>query len=134
MKKIFIAAAAVLMANVASAENCSMLSAEHQKCIDKAMATTDMIECNAAESARQDKVLNQVYKEVMKCLPKEKAEELKKGQRAWLKLRDGNAEFMNGLTGGTIDGINSSSQYAEDIAIRVQYLQSIRDTVCEPAD
>ena len=134
MKKIFIAAAAVLLANMANAENCSMLSAEHQKCIDKAMATTDIIECNSAESARQDKVLNQVYKEVMKCLTKEKAEELKKGQRAWLKLRDGNSGFMSDLTGGTIDGINSSSQYAEDIAIRVQYLQAIRDTVCEPAD
>lgn len=134
MKKIIIAAAAVMLANVACAENCSMVSDTHQKCIDSAMSTTDMIECASAEAKRQDVELNKVYKEVMKCLSKEKAEELKKGQRAWLKLRDGNAQFFYNLTGGTIDGINSSAQYAEDVAIRVQYLKSIRDTACGPAD
>lgn len=62
------------------------LSAEYEKCGDRAESNTSRLQdCEAAEFERQDRRLNSAYRSLMPLLPKRKAEELRAVQRKWLE-------------------------------------------------
>ncbi len=103
---------------------------EYGKCLDRSEGVTmSMLECMDKELQLQDKLLNKTYKEVMAVLSPEQKELLKAGQRAWLKMRDADAELQGTLTGGTIDKLNFHSTHLDYTVRRIAYLQSLLEVL-----
>lgn len=102
------ALAFVLLASVANADtDTSEYSPAYQKCLDKSGETTQgIVECIDKEVKVQDARLNQNYKAAMQMLETEaRKTQLRDVQRAWIKYRDAQCQFMATLTGGTMDRI-----------------------------
>jgi uncharacterized protein YecT (DUF1311 family) len=124
MKKIVLLSA--LFASLAFAE--VKLSPSYDKCMDKSGGTTSsMLECADKETKIQDLKLNKAYKNAMKALEPKKQMELKDVQRLWVKYRDAHCGFYEGLTGGTMDSLNTSSCFLEMTAVRVEELEAIAE-------
>ncbi len=124
MKKIVLLSA--LFASLAFAE--AKLSPSYSKCMDESGGVTAaMLDCIAKETKVQDAKLNKAYKNAMKALTSKEQTQLKEVQRIWIKYRDANCGFYNGLTGGTIDAINASSCFLNMIAERGEELESIAE-------
>jgi uncharacterized protein YecT (DUF1311 family) len=122
MKKIVLLS--VVFASLAFAE--VKLSPSYDKCMDKSGGvTSSMLDCGNTEIKIQDTKLNKAYKNAMKALEPKKQTELKDVQRLWVKYRDAQCGFYNGLTGGTIDSLNASSCVLEMTAQRTQELENI---------
>ncbi len=110
--------------NAASAEE--GYSAAYNKCMDASGGvTSSMLDCQAAELKVQDKLLNASYKQAMAVLDDEQKKLLKEGQRAWIKMRDADASLLRGLSGGTMDALNSSSVFLDYTLDRVKFLKSL---------
>lgn len=117
MKKIVLLSA--VFASLAFAE--VKLSPSYDKCMDKSGGvTSSMLDCGNAETKIQDTKLNKAYKNAMKALEPKKQTELKDVQRLWVKYRDSQCGFYNGLTGGTVDSLNASSCFLNMTAERAE--------------
>jgi len=101
-------------------------SKQYDHCIDNSNGITSvMLNCESDEMEKQEKLLNANYKKVMVTLNQEKKLELKRSQQLWLKYRDAKCGFFYGLSGGTVDLLNSSSCFLEMIAIRAYELSNL---------
>jgi uncharacterized protein YecT (DUF1311 family) len=64
---------------------------------------TEMTQCAAEAYKAADKVLNQVYQQLVAKLDDEEKAQLKEAQTAWLKYRDTNCDFVaDQYKGGTM--------------------------------
>jgi uncharacterized protein YecT (DUF1311 family) len=78
------------------------LSPEYSACLDKAKGiTSDMVDCIAAETGRQDTKLNENYKQLMAKLSPDRKKALLDAERAWITFRDANCQFYGDPQGGT---------------------------------
>ncbi len=137
MKRLFLAVPLALLSlgsSLALAETPqpkeTTLSKQYAACMEKAAATVDMLDCMAAEETLQDARLNTMYKDLMKKLPKERAEKLKEAQRAWIKFRDAHAMYLSSGE-GTAAGLVGSDWMVISTAERATQLANELDMVNE---
>jgi uncharacterized protein YecT (DUF1311 family) len=101
----FLASAAVAVV----AQDKDGLTAEYSRCIDKAGGVDPaMLDCIDAETRRQDKRLNDVYKKLMSKLNPERKKQLLEAQRLWLKFTEANCSFYLDPDGGTAARLSAS--------------------------
>ncbi|QKF73852.1 LprI family protein (DUF1311 domain) [Aliarcobacter faecis] len=81
----------------------SQHSLSFEKCLEGKWRDAEMAACTYEETKLEDKRLNQAYKKAMQTIKKDKRDELKEVQRAWIKYRDLNCNFNSYITGGTMD-------------------------------
>ncbi len=98
------------------------LSKEFTSCLAKATATVEMLDCMAAENTQQDARLNTVYKKLMEKLPKERKEKLKEAQRAWLKFRDAQTNYLASAE-GTAASLTSADWLLQSTIARTKQLE-----------
>ena len=86
--------------------NISSINAQKPKKIDPCanpQTQTEMTQCAADAYKAADKVLNQVYQNLVAKLDDEEKAQLKEAQTAWLKYRDTNCDFVaDQYKGGTM--------------------------------
>ena len=82
-------------------------SAEFQRCIDAAGGMDSRsAQCEAEEAARQDKVLNKVYRDLLSSFTGARREALIKAERGWVAYREVECAFRaSGETGGTLASV-----------------------------
>jgi len=98
-------------------------SKKYDDCMDHSKGITSiMLKCIIDEKNKQDMLLNNNYKKVIVTLNKVKKLEFKKSQRLWMKYRDAKCNFFTGLSGGTVDSLNTTSCFLEMTAVRVNEL------------
>ena len=71
--------------------------------------TTDVLQCIAAETSRQDARLNETYRALRGQLHSGRRTELVAAQRLWMQYRDANCRFHNYPDGGSPAAIHSAS-------------------------
>ena len=102
------------------------LSPGYSKCMDKSGSVTSlMLECDAKEYKVQDTKLNKMYKSAMLKLDDQGKIKLKNVQRIWVQYKEAKCGFYDGLSGGTMDALNSSGCTIEETALRAQELEDI---------
>jgi uncharacterized protein YecT (DUF1311 family) len=100
-------------------------SPTYRQCLDRSgWVTVAMSECNAQELRYQDRLLNSRYRALISGLNGKKRRELKEAQRLWIRYRDANCGFYNGLTGGTMDIVASGGCYVDMTARRAMELEA----------
>jgi uncharacterized protein YecT (DUF1311 family) len=92
-------------------------------------STSSMLECAVKETKVQDLKLNKEYKNAMKVLEPKKQAELKDVQRVWVKYRDVQCGFYEGLTGGTMDSLNASSCFLNMTADRAEEIKGFAEPI-----
>lgn len=91
---------------------------------DNATTQAAMSQCAADAYAREDKLLNQTYKEVMAKLEPSRQEALKQAQRDWLKFRDSHCKSEAAeVQGGSMYPLMMSSCLAETTTARTEKLK-----------
>lgn len=122
MKKVFsvlLVCSSVMFAEV-------KLSPAYSKCVNNAGGvTSSMLDCDAKEYKVQDAKLNKMYKAAMSQLDAQGKNKLKNVQRIWVQYKEAKCGFYDGLSGGTMDALNSSGCTIEETALRAQELESI---------
>jgi len=99
---VILLAAAVLATASEAQESTPKFSAAYYKCEESAAGSDmAMTECASAESERQDKTLNSVYRELVTRVPPDAKQALIKSERAWLSFRDAQCDFEYQQVGGT---------------------------------
>jgi uncharacterized protein YecT (DUF1311 family) len=102
------------------------LSPAYSKCVNNAGGvTSSMLECNEKEYKVQDAKLNKMYKTAMSKLDPQGKTKLKNVQRIWVQYKEAKCGFYDGLSGGTMDALNSSGCTIEETALRAQELEGI---------
>lgn len=96
-----------------------------EKCIEKDSSTLGKIECSDKAYDMWDKELNKVYQKLMKKLSSKERELLKESQKQWLKFRDAEFRFIDGLFlgYGTVVNVEKVDQKYEFLKARVLQLQ-----------
>jgi uncharacterized protein YecT (DUF1311 family) len=98
-------------------------SPAYTTCMDTSGGVTvNMLDCVGAGIELQDGLLNQNYKAAMQALTPGQQTQLRDAQRLWIKLRDADCDLLSGLTGGTMDSLNSSSCVLDMTKARVEHL------------
>ncbi|SPA25162.1 conserved hypothetical protein, DUF1311 [Cupriavidus taiwanensis] len=118
---------------VAAAENGTQnggLSADYERCMDKAVSTADMLNCAALESRVQDTALNRAYQSLLRRLEAPRTGQLRVAQRAWLEYRQANCAYVSNPAGGSAARVAGASCLLEMTAARVREL---RDFATEAA-
>ncbi|MBF0495448.1 MAG: DUF1311 domain-containing protein [Deltaproteobacteria bacterium] len=87
--------------------------------------TIRIVQCHNQRYQKADQELNQVYAEAMKHLTEPQKQKLKEAQRAWLKYRDTNFEFVKELNrdSGTYASIELADYQATMVEKRVLELK-----------
>ena len=89
-----------------------------------AQTTADMRACENARYEKAEQELNMVYENLMQKLDSGQQEKLRVAQRAWLKFRDANADFMaDAARGGTLEPLIRTSVLADMTAARAAELR-----------
>lgn len=97
--------AIALSAGVASAQT-GNYSPEYRSCLGPAGADDDKrMACVKAETARQDKLLNEAYTRLQARLKTSQKEALTQSERAWIKFRDAECDFQGSVDIGGPLGI-----------------------------
>lgn len=110
-----LAALATIFPALAAAQNC--------KNPDTQMA---MNICAARDYEREDKRLNQTYRDLVAKLEQGKRDKLREVQHAWLSYRDLNCDFQSDdYKGGTIFSLVQSSCLAEMTKQRTKDLKAL---------
>lgn len=120
-----LAALLVLAGGARGAEDLP-LSRGFDQCVDKAGGSdAGVIECLGAEYTRQDKRLNDAYRKLLARVSKQKGEELRKVQRAWLAYVEAECGFLydNEAFAGTSDRVQASSCNVTERARRAADLE-----------
>jgi uncharacterized protein YecT (DUF1311 family) len=86
-----------------------------------------VMECLGAEYTRQDKRLNDAYRKLLARVSKQKGDELRKVQRAWLAYVEAECGFLydNEAFAGTSDRVEASSCNVTERARRAADLEGI---------
>ncbi|WP_434630987.1 lysozyme inhibitor LprI family protein [Chromobacterium sp. CV08] len=93
-------------ANVLACAEEASYSHHYDRCMDQAGGVTvGMLDCIAAEHARQDKQLNDTYRKLMATLPAKRQQRLQTAQRLWLKYRAANCNAYVDPDGGTAESL-----------------------------
>ena len=122
MKRLMIAAGALLLSTSALADECSNASTQ-----------TDMNTCTAQQYQAADKTLNQTYQAAIKRAEAPQRELLKKAQQAWIALRDADCAFIgSGTEGGSIQPMIVNQCLADKTNEREAYLATLMQ--CEEGD
>ncbi|MGO4812015.1 lysozyme inhibitor LprI family protein [Cupriavidus sp. 2MCAB6] len=125
MKKALLSAL-LLAASFAAHADEKLLSKQYGACMERPDVTTaGMHECIAAETARQDKTLNTIYKRLQQAISPARKPRLLDAQRAWLKFRDANCDFQADPDGGTLAGVNASACVMQMTADRAKELADL---------
>jgi uncharacterized protein YecT (DUF1311 family) len=104
------------------------LSKEFSACMDKSDGvTSNMLNCIAAETKRQDARLNKAYKEIMGQLSNERQKQLQNAQRLWIKYRDANCGFYADPDGGTSAQVSASECFMKATAERASELEGLTE-------
>lgn len=104
-------------------------SSSYDKCMDKAGNNLETRECIYKETQGQEVKLTKAYKNAMKVLEPKKQTELRDVQRLWISFRKAKCAFYYGITGGTIESINSSSCFLDMTTERVEEIEWIVEIV-----
>ncbi len=97
-------------------------------CMNKASATTDMVECYNSAYNFWDKILNRNYKRAMKnCdengTPECKAN-LKKAQRAWIQYKEGMSDYIYNSSDGSMSRLSAIGFLTEETKKQAQLLRT----------
>ena len=116
---VFAVAAAPLFAHAHD----KLFSKQLATCMDRAEGTTPArLNCMAAETDSQKKLLNANYARLMKLTAPERKSQLEDAQRAWIKWRDANCAFYEDSADGTGAEIEASSCLLNTTADRAKEL------------
>ncbi|MEL2243040.1 lysozyme inhibitor LprI family protein [Leclercia adecarboxylata] len=122
MKRLMIAAGALLLSSIAQADECANASTQ-----------TEMNTCTAQQYQAADKTLNQTYQAAIKRAEAPQRELLKKAQQAWIALRDADCAFIgSGTEGGSIQPMIVNQCLADKTNEREAYLATLMQ--CEEGD
>jgi uncharacterized protein YecT (DUF1311 family) len=106
MKHLFSILAGVLLASCASAakaQDDASNTPAYESCLDRASGVTvSMRECISEEHARQDTLLNEAYRDLMRRLGTEGQTDLRNAQRAWIAFREAECAYRGSGETGTI--------------------------------
>jgi uncharacterized protein YecT (DUF1311 family) len=85
-------------------------TAAYAECIKKSGGvTSEMFDCNSAETDRQNAKLNQSYQKLMATITASRKQQLVEAQKAWAKYRKLNCIFYYDPDGGTAARLAGSS-------------------------
>lgn len=107
---------------------CVLLSAATARADDCGNATTQaaMTQCAIDAYTREDKLLNQTYKEVMAKLDPAHRKPLRQAQRDWIKYRDSHCKAeAASVQGGSLYGTVMNSCLAETTQARTKTLKAM---------
>lgn len=122
MKRLMIAAGALLLSTGALADECA-----------NANTQVEMNACSAGQYQAADKKLNQTYQAAIKRAAAPQRDLLKKAQQAWITLRDADCAFIgSGTEGGSIQPMIVNQCLAEKTSEREAFLASLMQ--CEEGD
>jgi uncharacterized protein YecT (DUF1311 family) len=99
------------------------LSAQYQRCHEKAVSTLDMHACITNETKFQDVRLNKAFKELSGELSPDRAKQLLEVQRIWIRYRDANCNFYLDTTGGTLSPVQAGICKMNTTASRAKELE-----------
>lgn len=100
---------------------------------DDAITQQEMNACAGEGYQAADKELNTTYNELMARLDDDSAGLLKTSQRAWIKFRDAECNFVSGRTsGGSINSMVKTSCLEDLTEQRTEMLKSY--SACEEGD
>lgn len=88
MKRILLLIAFLVAARMVSAQEVLIIDQELEKCMDIAVSTSEMIECQVQAGAAWDRELNKYYQLYLSELNDEGKAVLKEAQREWIVYRD----------------------------------------------
>lgn len=100
------------------------LSADYERCMDKAVATADMLNCAAVESRVQDSALNGAYQSLLRRLEAPRTGQLRVAQRVWLEFRQANCAYVANPAGGTAARVAGASCMLQMTAARTRELRA----------
>ncbi|MEJ8676774.1 lysozyme inhibitor LprI family protein [Chromobacterium amazonense] len=89
----------------ACGDEAALYSGDYDQCMNQAVSTASMLNCIAAEHARQDKLLNDNYQKLMAQLSAKRKSRLLAAQRLWLQYRDANCQAYVDPDGGSSEAI-----------------------------
>ena len=102
-------------------------SKQYAACMNKSgNTTTDMVECIAGETKREDVRLNTAYRALMAGLSPARKAQLQEAQRAWIKFRDANCSFYFDPDGGSLARIEGYQCELDATAARARELESLK--------
>jgi uncharacterized protein YecT (DUF1311 family) len=105
----------------------AMYSHHYDQCMDQAGGVTvGMLDCIAAEHARQDKQLNSTYRKLMAGLPAKRQQKLQTAQRLWLKYRAANCDAYLDSDGGTAGSLVAADCELASTAARAAELTKLQ--------
>lgn len=99
-------------------------------CLENEMSTQGMVECYGAAYDAWDAALNEAYDALMKTLTEDEASALRDAQRAWIKFRDAESDFLGSLITpdrGTIMRITTNEMMTDMVRQRTQALRSLNE-------
>ncbi|AXE30187.1 hypothetical protein DK842_09880 [Chromobacterium phragmitis] len=105
----------------------TMYSHHYDQCMDQTGGVTvGMLDCIAAEHARQDKQLNDNYRKLMAALPAKRRQRLQTAQRLWLKYRAANCSAYVDPDGGTAESLVAADCELASTAARAAELAKLQ--------
>lgn len=122
MKRVSLLLTSLLFSATALANEC-----------EKANTQTESNECYDAQYKKNDRLLNQSYKRVLKIATPEQQDLLRQAQLAWIKVRDADCKFVSsGSEGGSVGPMIHSICLSDRTKERTAFLESL--TLCEEGD
>lgn len=118
----------LLICQFAHARDESLLTPEFRRCEAKANGVTfDTLDCVDKEFTRQDKRLNKAYQALIAALTKQKQDELRKAQKAWLDYTEKDCAFLydGHEFNGQDDRLNAAYCSLDERAERATVLEQI---------
>lgn len=94
-------------------------------CLKTAVSTMEMVDCQNAEMARLDALLNAAYAKAMANLPADQQAKLRTAERNWIVFRQSDCEVFYGETTGTIAHIQGGECMIDRTRKRIEDLRKI---------
>ncbi|RKQ39772.1 lysozyme inhibitor LprI family protein [Enterobacter sp. R1(2018)] len=122
MKRVLLLLSGLLLSASALADTC-----------DTATSQAEINQCYGAEYKKQDDLLNQTYKQVMKRATDKQKTQLKAAQNAWIAFRDADCELLSsGAETGSVYPMVHAICMADKTRERTELLKSTLQ--CEEGD
>jgi uncharacterized protein YecT (DUF1311 family) len=101
-------------------------SATYKSCMNGAMSSLAMRDCQTAEYDAWDKTLNRVYQALMSSRPAAAQTQLRDDERAWLARTKQTCEHAgDGEAGGSLQPIEIQGCYLDQHILRAVYLRGL---------
>lgn len=127
MKNLFSIVAGIVLAScagAAKAQDDASNTPAYAACMDRASGVTvSMRECISEEHARQDALLNEAYRQLMRRLGTEGQNDLRNAQRAWIAFREAECVYRASGETGTMGPVIIDSCWLGFTTERVAKLQ-----------